>query len=134
MSNAVVQLGPIVKLKGDKTLIHGTLSGSFGKDDVSLFTEWAHGFHKAVKDAAANARGTVSAIVDITKLETYTDPKIITVLTKLVKDDMPFMHRTATFGGNALHELIQGVIRSLTSRQNIRNFKTEKEALEWAGE
>jgi len=131
MSNAVVQVGPVEKLKNGKTLIHASLGGSFGKNEVSLLSEWARSLKEAVKEGSAHQPDSVAALVDIRNLETYSDPQIITILTKLLKDDSPYVYKTATYGGNALHEMIQGVIRSLTERQNIKNFKTEAEAVDW---
>jgi hypothetical protein len=134
MSNAIVQVGPIEKSKTGKSTVRATLGGSFSSDDVGLIKGWAEGLSSAIKDEAKGKNKSVSILINITSLETYGDPAIITILSELMKGDDPFVYKTATYGGKPLHEMIQDVIESMAGRNNLKNFKTENEALAWLAE
>ncbi len=131
MSNAIVQVGPSVKLDSGKQLVHAVLGGTLGKEEITLIKAWADGLKDTIKSTAAGANGSVCVLIDIREMETYNDPMIITVLTDLMKSDNSYVYRTATFGGTILHEMIEQVIRTMADRTNLKNFKTEDEAMQW---
>lgn len=131
MSKAVILVGQSEKMKTGKQLLHAVLGGTVGSIDVELVRQWAKDLHDKIKSLAEGKDLSVCVLIDIRNLEAYTDSAVITILTDLMRDDSPFVYRTATFGGTVLHEMIQGVIRNLSGRTNLRNFKTKEEATAW---
>lgn len=134
MSAPVLHAGPVEKPDSGHPLVRAAIGGSFGSDEVMTVKSWADNLHKLIADSSGGAKDSVDVLIDISALETYSDPELILILTNLMKNDNPFVHRTATWGGTPLHEMIERVIRGLTGRNNLKNFKTEKEAREWLGE
>ena len=134
MSSATVQLGLAEKTEQGKVLIRACLSGTFGANDIKLLSAWAEGLNKAVEKAAEGRHHSVCILIDISTLEIYTDPSIITMLSDLMKKDDPFVCSTATYGGNETHEMVQQIISGMSNRDNIKNFKSENQAMEWLRE
>lgn len=131
MSNAIVQIGSPEEIAPNKIVLHASLGGTFTKEDTNLLSEWAEGLNKSIKELKGNSDHSICVLIDITNLETYTSPEIVTLLAELMKKDNPYVYKTATFGGNYTHEMTQGVISSLSNRDNMKNFKTKDEAVEW---
>lgn len=134
MSNALVQVGPSEKLSSGMQLLHAILGGTLGHEELDLVRGWAKGIAESVQQLANSEKNSVCVIIDIRDMQTYSDPDVITIITKLMKEDSPYVYRTATFGGTALHEMIEGVIRTMSGRNNLKNFKTEAEAREWVNQ
>lgn len=131
MSNAIVQIGKSEEISPNKKIIRASLGGTFTAEDTALLSEWARGLNESVQELSKNSDHSVCVLIDITKLETYTSPEIVTMLAELMKKDNPYIYKTATFGGNYTHEMTQGVISGLSNRDNMKNFKNEAEAIEW---
>ncbi len=131
MSNATVQIGKSEEIAPNKKVIKASLGGTFTAEDTTLLSEWAKGLNSSIKELSKDNGHSVCILIDISNLETYTSPEIVTLLADLMKKDNPYVYKTATFGGNYTHEMTQGVISGLSNRDNIKNFKNESEALEW---
>lgn len=134
MSEALAQVSGSEEVSPGKRLIRAVLAGTFARDDLPLASSWADSLTAALKEASAGHAHSVGILIDISKLETYTDPTIITLLSGLMKRDKLYVRRTATFGGNEAHEMVQQVVSGMADRDNLRNFRTEKEALKWLSE
>lgn len=131
MSNATVQIGKSEEIAPNKKVIKASLGGTFTAEDTTLLSEWAKGLNSSIKELSKDNGHSICILIDISNLETYTSPEIVTLLADLMKKDNPYVYKTATFGGNYTHEMTQGVISGLSNRDNIKNFKTESEAVEW---
>ncbi|MDE1940935.1 MAG: hypothetical protein KGI66_02335 [Patescibacteria group bacterium] len=138
MSNVVVQVGPIEDLDagkaGGRKLLRAVIGGTLGNSDVPVLSAWAEGLNSSVNSVAGGKKQSVCVLIDIRRMETYSDPQVITILAELMKKDDPFVYKTATYGGTALHQMIEGVIRGMAGRSNLMNFPTESEALRWLRE
>jgi hypothetical protein len=131
MSNTTVQIGKSEEIAPNKKVIKASLGGTFTAEDTTLLSEWAKGLNSSIKELSKDNGHSICILIDISSLETYTSPEIVTLLADLMKKDNPYVYKTATFGGNYTHEMTQGVISGLSNRDNIKNFKNEAEALEW---
>jgi hypothetical protein len=134
MSNATVQVGPTQEIAPGRSIVRALVGGTLGNDDVKLVQAWADGLNAAITKLHTEAKQPVGVLIDLRSMETYTNPQIVPILVKLMKDDNPHVLRTATFGGNVVHEMIERIISSLANRNNLKNFKTEDEALAWLRE
>jgi hypothetical protein len=134
MSNAIVQLSPAENIDHDRKLIRTLLAGTLGAEDMKLLGAWAEGLGESIKQSCGGKAQSVCVLVDIHEFERYTDAGVLTILADLMKKDNPYVYRTATFGGNTADEMIEHIIKSMANRQNLKNFKTEEEALKWLAE
>ena len=134
MSNATVQVGSTENLAPGKDIVRAMLGGTMGPDDTKLVGAWAEGLGQAVKKLHDEKGQKVGVLIDLRTLQTYTDPEILPILAKLMKEDDALVYRTATFGGNVIHEMVEKIISSMSGRNNLKNFKTEEEALSWLRE
>ncbi len=134
MSNAIVQVGPSEEIAPGKRVIRALLGGRFSAEEIPLLEAWADGLHKSIETEAAGKSRSVCVLMDISGMDTYDDPKVIDILADLMKKDNPYIRKTATWGGNDILEMVEQVVRSMAGRDNIMNFKTEKEALKWLQE
>jgi hypothetical protein len=113
-------------------LVRAMLGGTFGTDSIETLKTWAHQLGAAIQTASESVdKKPVCVLIDISTFELYTDPQVVNVLVDLMKTNNPFVHKTATFGGRADQEMIESIIKGFAGRENLRNFKTETEALAW---
>lgn len=134
MSNVTVQVGPSEKFGNGKILLHAVLGGTLKSEDIPLIKDWADSVRTSIKSLSEERIASICVIIDIRGMETYSDPSVITIITDLMKSDGDFIYKTATFGGTPLHEMIESVIKTMSGRANLRNFRTEAEALKWLKE
>lgn len=132
--NASVQISKPELLPSGKKLIRAGLAGSFTKADAKLLSAWATSLNEEVVTVSDGKDASVVILTDIHELGTYDDPKLISILIDLMKNDSPYVYRAATFGGTHLHIMIENVITTMSGRSNLKNFKTEDEALKWIAE
>ena len=113
------------------TLVRLAIGGLFEKDDLEKLRAWSTDVKRVVVETYQKTKHPINIIIDITRLKGYRDPEALLVLADLMKKDRTFVARTATFGGSFTMELAQDVVKAFALRDNLKNFKTETEALEW---
>ena len=117
--------------QGDGTLVRATMGGYLTEKDIPKLVAWGEEANRVIAATYARTKKPVQVAVDTTALEGYKDPSVLSVLTEILVKDAPFIRKTATFGGSFKIALAQDVLKAFANRDNIRNFQTEKEALEW---
>ncbi len=117
-----VSLGPddIVEMK---------IGGNLDAHSMARLVEWTQKVRELVGDVHKK-RGSVLCLVDISKLATY-HPDVLTTLANLMKDNEPYVLRTATFGGSPLITMAEDVIVALSGRNNLKAFPLKEDALYW---
>jgi hypothetical protein len=131
MSNASVNIGTAEHIGPGMDILRASLGGTFTIDDTKLLESWSNGLKGEVLHLSKEHGHKICILIDISKLEIYTDAKVIDILTELMKADKGLVFKTATFGGNDNHVMVQQIISGMSERNNLRNFTTEKEALDW---
>jgi len=124
----------IKKLGGEEKslLVKATLGGTLTEENIESLKTWARQLSAAIQTASESIENKqVSVIIDISTFEFYTDPQVLTILANLMKTDNPFVRKTATFGGRSDQEMIENIVKGFAGRTNLRNFKTETEAIAW---
>ncbi len=111
-------------------IIHARIGGDLHHDTMPAFMVWAHKLRTTVRDVYNRKGGKVRAIIDISELTSY-DMEILAALAELMKDNEPYVLKSAAFGGNPYIILAQDILLALSGRTNLKAFKTEAEALEW---
>jgi hypothetical protein len=131
MANASVNIGESEHIGPGIDVLRASLGGTFTVDDTKLLASWSEGLKGEVIRLTKEHGHKICILIDISKLEIYTDAKVIDILTELMKADKGLVHKTATFGGNDNHVMVQQIISGMAERNNLRNFSTEKEAVDW---
>jgi hypothetical protein len=115
----------------DGNVVKASIGGTITTSDIPELKIWAERVNAAITATHATSEKKVDVIIDISMFETYTDPDTIMVLVELMRKDNPFVRKTATIGGKIEQEMIEQIIKGLANRRNLKNFKTEPEALAW---
>lgn len=113
------------------SLVRLVIGGKFEKEDLEKLKTWSEEVSRAIADTHAKTGTLAHVLIDITGLKGYSDPEALLILADLMKKDAPHVSKTATFGGSFLLEMAQDVIKAFARRDNLKNFKTETEALAW---
>lgn len=115
-------------------LILLTIGGMFGTENIPELQKWSEDVQKNILKTNIDFKEKVKVLIDIKDLKGYTDPEVLLILGKLMRLDSPYVARTASFGGSYPQEMAQEVIKAVAERDNLKNFKTEKEARSWLSE
>ena len=121
---------PVLKISVDGDIIHLTLEGELKDENLPEFKRWADNVHQTVLDFHKKSEQKVRFLTDASKLESMSE-KIMNVYGELLKKDLPYVHRSATFGAklNVLAQLTTLMI--ISHRPNFQHFKTKEEAVNW---
>lgn len=114
---------------GAGDIVHLTIAGHLNTDALPDLLEWIQKVKETIKNLHAK-KGPVLCLVDITGMKTY-HADILTNFATLMKDNEPYILRTATFGGNVAITMAEDVIIALSGRNNLKAFHTKEEALAW---
>jgi hypothetical protein len=134
MTKALVNISLAQHLGPGIDVVRAELGGSFGTEDSKLLKGWAESLNAEVNRLYKEHGHNICILIDISGLESYSDPQIINILAELMKSDKNFVYKTATYGGKRNHEMVQQIISGMAGRNNLRNFSQEKEALQWLKE
>ena len=115
-------------------LIFLKISGMFGTEDLQDLKNWSEDVKKTILKTNIDFKNKIKVLIDIKNLQGYTDPQVLIILGDLMKVDSPYVLKTASFGGSYPQEMAQEVIKAVAERDNLKNFKTEKEARIWLSE
>lgn len=120
-----------VTAPNEGSLVRLAIGGKFEKEDLEKLKTWSEEVSRTIADTHAKTGKLVPVLIDIVALKGYSDPKALLILADLMKKDAGHVSKTATFGGSSLLEMAQDVIQAFAQRDNLKNFKTETEALTW---
>lgn len=114
---------------GAGDIVHMTIGGNVDAGAMAKLTEWTQKVKETIKDLYSK-KGPVLCLVDITDMQTY-HADVLTALAGLMKDNEPYVLRTATFGGNSTITMAEDIIIALSGRNNLKAFNSKEKALEW---
>lgn len=115
-------------------LVFLIIEGMFGTEDLPALKKWSEDVQKTILKTNIDFKNKIKVLIDIKNLQGYTDPQVLLILGDLMKVDSPYVAKTASFGGSYPQEMAQEVIKAVAERDNLKNFKTEKEARKWLEE
>lgn len=107
------------------------ISGLYESRDVDSLKSWSEGVQRETKDLSERLQKKIRVLIDLRAAIGYTDPKVLIVFAELMKANDPYVLKTATFGGTKEHEMAEEMIKMFALRNNLKNFKTEEEAITW---
>lgn len=118
-------------LAGQDDILPLSISGLYQSSDVEGLKNWSQGVQKDTKVLSERLGKKVKVLIDLRTAIGYTDPRILIVFAELMKANDPYVLKTATFGGTKEHEMAEEIIKMFALRNNLKNFKTQEEALTW---
>lgn len=114
---------------GAGDIVHMTIGGDVNAEAMGKLAEWIGKVKETIKDLH-DKKGPVLCLVDITDMHTY-HADVLTILANLMKDNEPYVLRTATFGGSSAITMAEDVVIALSGRNNLRAFDNKEKALHW---
>lgn len=118
-------------LQGDT--INLFLEGQLGDDNLAKFKKWADEVHQAVLDFHQKTGQKVKFLTDASKIESIGE-KVMEVYSDLLKKDLPYVYRSATFGAKIDILIALTTLMVTSNRVNFQHFKTKEEAMTWLKE
>lgn len=115
---------------GAGEIIHITIGGNLDAETMSQFAEFVQKIKDTVHDLFNKHDKRVLCLVDISTLSGY-HPDVLVSLAQMMKENEPFVLRTATFGGGQYMIMAEDIVIALSGRKNLRAFNTKQEAISW---
>jgi len=115
---------------GAQDIVHLEIGGEINASDISKLNEWAQDVRETIKNQYNKKEEKVLCLVDISKLTKY-DGQVLTQLASLMKDNEPYVLKTATFGGNSYMIMAEDIVAALSGRKNLKGFNKKEDALNW---
>ena len=118
-------------LTGKKIIIKLGLSGDvIDADELAALKQWAGEVQRRVKEASQSINRKVAILVDLRKLESFSEGETLAILAELMKADNPYVEKTATFGASKKIQLAEKITGMLAGRE-LKSFATEEMAVAW---
>ncbi len=111
-------------------IVHVTIGGDINAGRMSKFAEWISKVKETIKKEYEKENKQILCLVDITLLKEY-HPQVLVDLATMMKDNEPYVLRTATFGGNSYMTMAEDIVIALSGRKNLRAFNSRDEAITW---
>jgi hypothetical protein len=114
----------------EENLMIVTMAGTFGGDDVGELATWSADVSAKVKNYFMKSGKKLNVLADVSALQ-YTSAAILNEMVTLMKNDDPYIRKTATFGANPAIFAAGEIVLALSGRENVKAFHTEEEARAW---
>ncbi len=111
-------------------IIDVKLASSSTDEEVAELGEFLEKLHELAVDLYNKKGEMINALVDLSNFTSYS-PKVVSLIADVLKDDKPYIRKTATFGASTFIKLAEETVFALAERNNFKAFDSKKEALEW---
>lgn len=115
---------------GDDDIVYLTLSGDMKDAEMDSLREWIVEVEKTVKDHSKKIGHGVLCLVNLSSMGAYSGDSL-SEISIMMKENEPYVRRTATYGGKEALVLAQEAVSALSGRKNFHAFKKEEDAMEW---
>ena len=112
-------------------LIRIIFSGDLLVDDLPFFKSGLEIGKTIIAHTLKQTGKKVKIILDMTHFSGEYDASAIDILADFARSNTAFVEKTASFGGSDSVKAVGEIVTALASRENIKIFKTEAEALAW---
>lgn len=120
---------PLLQMQHEN-LIRLTVNGKLIAPYKDQLQTWADQVYETVQDLYKRTGQKVKFLTDLTKLEVI-DPESMDIYADLLKKDLPFVNRSATFGSSVDILIAFSTLSVVSGRTNFRHFATREEAVDW---
>ncbi len=115
---------------GADDVIYLTIGGKITNERFYAFVAWTEKVKKLVREMSVKHPGNVLILSDVSGVSHF-ESKPITPLRELLNYNKQYPAKSAVIGARDLTRVLLDTVISLTTRVNIRQFKTKEEALLW---
>ncbi len=115
---------------GAHDVIYLTVSGKITNERFYAFVAWTEKVKKLVREMSEKHPGNVLILSDVSGVSHF-ESKPIVPLRELLNYNKQYPAKSAVVGARDLTRVLLDTVISLTSRVNIKQFKTKEEALVW---
>lgn len=84
-----------------------------------------------IRQLSQERAGTIRVMLDMTQFTGTYDVRAMEAMTRFARDNAPYIHRTAGFGGPTTGTFAGEIVTQLANRDNIKFFPDEQSALVW---
>ena len=120
---------------GDDGIIYLKAVGKITNQHLEQFSHWTDSVKALISSRAAAGVDPILVLADIGGVVHY-ERKQVTILRELLDHDKQFPVRTAMVGASKYAGMLLEALIAILMRKNIRQFRTQSEAMLWltAGE
>ena len=115
---------------GADDVIYLTVSGKITNERFYAFVAWTEKVKKLVREMSEKHPGNVLVLSDVSGVSHF-ESKPIVPLRELLNYNKHYPVKSAVVGARDLTHVLLDTVISLTSRVNIKQFKSKEEALAW---
>ena len=115
---------------GAGDIIYLTVSGKITNERFYAFVAWTEKVKKLVREMSEKHPGNVLLLSEVSGVSHF-ESKPIVPLRELLNYNKQYPAKSAVVGARDLTRVLLDTVISLTSRVNIKQFKTKEEALVW---
>ncbi len=120
---------PILKID-HANLIRLKVGGKLTAPHKVELQKWADKVYATVLDLYKHTGQKVNFLTDLTQLEVI-DTDCMDVYADLLKKDLPFVEKSATFGSSVVILAAFSTLAVISGRPNFRHFATREQAMDW---
>ena len=125
-----LEIKPPILIVAHANLIRLTVGGKLIALHRDELQTWADQVYKTVLDLYKHTGQKVNFLTDLTRLEVI-DSDCMDIYADLLKKDLPFVQKSATFGSNITILTAFSTLAVISDRTNFRHFATREEAMDW---
>jgi len=114
----------------DRTILHVVLGNATDNNEVDQLEKFLHKSHDIAVEIYHTTGEMVSGLIDLTHFSSYS-PKVISIIASVLKDNKPYIKKTATYGANPFIKLAEETVYALAGRDNFKAFDSKDEAIAW---
>lgn len=118
-------------IPGKNLIVTLAIAGEVGQDELPELKKWADSAKGRIREAFNSTNKKLAVLVDFTSLENFSEGEVLSIIADLMSADSKYVYKTATFGANKNISLAEEIAKSLSGRDNMKNFDTKEKALDW---
>lgn len=117
----------------DGNILHVILGNATTDEEVDQLEEFLNKSHDMAVDLYNRTGDLVCGLIDLSNFNSYS-PKVVSVIAGVLKNNKPYIKKTATYGASPFIKLAEETVYALADRDNFKAFDTKEEALAWLKE
>lgn len=118
---------------GQDGIIYIKVSGKVTSQHLEQFSHWTDSVKTLIGARAAAGLDPILVLADISEVTHY-ERKPVTILRELLDYDKQFPVRTAVVGASKFASILIDSLTAILVRKNVRQFRTQSEAMLWLTE
>jgi len=111
-------------------ILHVRLGNATSDEDVKKLEDFLEKSHELAVDLYNKTGDMVCGLIDLSHFNSYS-PKVVSIIAEVLKDNKPYIKKTATYGANPFIRLAEETVFALAGRNNFKTFDSKEDAINW---